>query len=58
MYVHIKLLDDRLAIIGSANLNDRSLLGSCDSEIATMIKEKRFARSVDGRGGRGGSCRC
>ncbi|XP_065638113.1 phospholipase D zeta 1 isoform X3 [Quercus suber] len=34
VYVHSKLMiiDDRLALIGSSNINDRSLLGSRDSE--------------------------
>ncbi|MBI4860408.1 MAG: hypothetical protein HY815_09125, partial [Candidatus Riflebacteria bacterium] len=40
IYVHSKLVivDDRLAIIGSANINDRSLLGVRDSEIALRIE--------------------
>jgi phosphatidylserine/phosphatidylglycerophosphate/cardiolipin synthase-like enzyme len=35
IYVHSKLMiiDDRMALIGSANINDRSLLGSRDSEV-------------------------
>lgn len=39
VYVHSKLLiaDDRLVIMGSANLNDRSLYGDRDSEIAAII---------------------
>lgn len=50
MYVHSKLLiaDDDTVIIGSANINDRSLLGDRDSEIAVMVqdihkKEIKFA---------------
>lgn len=41
LYVHSKLLiaDDRLVICGSANLNDRSQLGSHDSEIAVVIED-------------------
>lgn len=41
LYVHTKLLiaDDRLVICGSANLNDRSQLGSHDSEIAVVIED-------------------
>lgn len=27
------IVDDRMALIGSANINDRSLLGSRDSEV-------------------------
>lgn len=39
IYVHSKLLivDDRYAILGSANINDRSLLGSRDSELAVLV---------------------
>lgn len=35
VYVHSKLMiiDDRLSVIGSSNINDRSLLGSRDSEV-------------------------
>lgn len=36
IYIHSKLLivDDLFVIIGSANINDRSMLGNRDSEIA------------------------
>lgn len=39
IYVHSKLLivDDRHIIMGSANINDRSLSGHRDSEIAVML---------------------
>ena len=39
VYVHSKLLivDDAIAIIGSANCNDRSLNGSGDTELASVI---------------------
>lgn len=33
------IADDRVAIIGSANLNDRSQLGEHDSEIAVIIED-------------------
>lgn len=35
VYVHSKIMivDDRAALVGSANINDRSLLGSRDSEV-------------------------
>jgi len=38
IYVHSKLMivDDRITLIGSANINDRSLLGSRDSEVCTF----------------------
>lgn len=40
--MHSKLLivDDMLVICGSANINDRSLLGKRDSEIAVVIQVK------------------
>ena len=43
IYIHSKLLivDDRKVIIGSANLNDRSMLGNRDSEIAVLIEEQK-----------------
>lgn len=39
IYVHSKLLiaDDKVVICGSANINDRSLLGKRDSEVCVMI---------------------
>jgi phospholipase D1/2 len=39
IYIHSKLMivDDAVAIIGSANINDRSLTGNGDSEIAAVI---------------------
>ncbi|KAG0501093.1 hypothetical protein HPP92_001165 [Vanilla planifolia] len=47
IYVHSKLMivDDRMALIGSANINDRSLLGSRDSEIGIVIEDKEFVSS-------------
>lgn len=41
VYVHSKLLiaDDRVVIIGSANLEDRSMLGYRDSEIGVVIED-------------------
>lgn len=38
VYVHSKIMiiDDRAALIGSANINDRSLLGSRDSEVSIL----------------------
>ena len=38
--MHSKLLiaDDRVVICGSANINDRSLLGKRDSEIAVIVE--------------------
>ena len=39
IYVHSKLLicDDKTVICGSANINDRSLIGTRDSEVAVII---------------------
>ncbi|CAD5118946.1 DgyrCDS7620 [Dimorphilus gyrociliatus] len=44
IYVHSKLMivDDKAAIIGSANINDRSMLGKRDSELAVMIRDINF----------------
>ncbi|WP_322844164.1 phospholipase D-like domain-containing protein [Pseudomonas sp. B33.4] len=41
IYVHSKLLiaDDRVAILGSANINDRSLYGMRDSELAVIVRD-------------------
>jgi phospholipase D1/2 len=33
------IVDDKIALIGSANINDRSLLGEKDSEIALVIED-------------------
>ncbi|KAL1539118.1 Phospholipase D zeta 1 [Salvia divinorum] len=47
VYVHSKIMivDDRYALIGSANINDRSLLGSRDSEIGALIEDNEFVDS-------------
>lgn len=39
IYVHSKLLiaDDNVAVLGSANINDRSMLGMRDSELAVIV---------------------
>jgi phospholipase D1/2 len=49
IYVHSKLLivDDAVAIIGSANTNDRSLTGNGDSEIAAVIVDSEDVRFED-----------
>jgi phospholipase D1/2 len=41
IYVHSKLLivDDRFVIVGSANINDRSLAGGRDSELAVLLMD-------------------
>ncbi|WP_061790541.1 phospholipase D-like domain-containing protein [Herbaspirillum rubrisubalbicans] len=42
VYVHTKLMivDDRYALFGSANINDRSLNGEGDSEIALLVTDQ------------------
>lgn len=41
VYVHSKLIiaDDSVALLGSANINDRSLLGDRDSELAVVVED-------------------
>nr|QDR51023.1 Phospholipase D [Manduca sexta] len=48
IYVHSKLLiaDDKTVICGSANLNDRSMLGSRDSEVAVLLQDEHFTDGV------------
>jgi len=52
IYVHSKLLiaDDRVAVLGSANINDRSMLGNRDSELAVVITDDTpVMASLDGK---------
>jgi hypothetical protein len=48
IYVHSKMMivDDRACIIGSANINDRSLIGNRDSEVALLIEDTEFMNGV------------
>ena len=41
VYIHSKLLvvDDQTAILGSANINDRSMLGVRDSELVVLVQD-------------------
>ncbi|RMD41554.1 hypothetical protein DV735_g3568, partial [Chaetothyriales sp. CBS 134920] len=41
LYIHAKIMvvDDRIAIIGSANINERSMLGNRDSECAAVVRD-------------------
>lgn len=41
VFVHSKVLvvDDRVAVIGSANVNDRSFVGSSDSELGAILTD-------------------
>jgi phospholipase D1/2 len=53
IYVHSKLMivDDRYALLGSANINDRSLLGERDSEIAVLVLDGDSSRQdINGKG--------
>ncbi|ERE92390.1 phospholipase D1 [Cricetulus griseus] len=52
IYVHSKLLiaDDNTVIIGSANINDRSMLGKRDSEMAVIVQDTETVPSImDGK---------
>uniref|UniRef100_A0A1A8N017 Phospholipase n=1 Tax=Nothobranchius pienaari TaxID=704102 RepID=A0A1A8N017_9TELE len=48
IYVHSKMLiaDDNTVIIGSANINDRSMLGKRDSEVAVIFEDSENVTSV------------
>ncbi|XP_036379935.1 phospholipase D2 [Megalops cyprinoides] len=50
IYVHSKTIiaDDRCYIIGSANINDRSMLGSRDSELAVLVEDQERVPSCMG----------
>ncbi|HEY8099391.1 MAG TPA: phospholipase D-like domain-containing protein [Burkholderiaceae bacterium] len=49
IYVHSKLMivDDAVAIIGSANINDRSLNGNGDTELAAVIVDTAEAKVTE-----------
>jgi phospholipase D1/2 len=52
IYIHSKLMivDDKTVILGSANINDRSMLGERDSEYAVMINEHaKLNTKMDGK---------
>ena len=50
IYLHDKIMivDDRLAIIGSANINERSQRGDRDSELASVIRDHDMIDSFMG----------
>ncbi|KAD3641539.1 hypothetical protein R6Q59_004158 [Mikania micrantha] len=50
VYVHSKIMiiDDNTALVGSANINDRSLLGLRDSEIGVLIEDKEVVDTYMG----------
>ena len=37
------IVDDKYLIVGSANINDRSMLGERDSELAILVKDMQKA---------------
>lgn len=45
IYIHSKLLiaDDRVVVLGSANINDRSMLGTRDSEMDIVLEDVEFS---------------
>ncbi|KAI4716712.1 phospholipase D [Aureobasidium sp. EXF-10727] len=47
LYIHAKcmVVDDRSVIIGSANINERSMLGSRDSEVAAIVTDQEMIPS-------------
>ena len=48
LYIHAKcmVVDDRIAIIGSANINERSMLGGRDSECAAVVRDTEMLWST------------
>ena len=48
LYIHAKCMiaDDRVAIIGSANINERSMLGDRDSETAAVVRDTDMINST------------
>lgn len=52
LYIHDKLMivDDRIVLMGSANINDRSQLGNRDSEVAMLVEDTEMVSSfMDGK---------
>jgi phospholipase D1/2 len=52
LYIHAKLciVDDRIAICGSSNINDRSQLGFHDSELSIVMEDRTTIEStMDGK---------
>ncbi|KAI9684469.1 MAG: Phospholipase D1 [Trizodia sp. TS-e1964] len=50
LYIHAKcmIVDDRTAIIGSANINERSMIGTRDSEAAAIVTDTFMIDSTMG----------
>ena len=55
VYIHAKLMivDDRVTLIGSSNINDRSLVGDRDSELTIRMCDTEVCDAEVGRGGSG-----
>src|SRR5271170_7405981 len=52
LYIHAKLLivDDKVVICGSSNINDRSQMGSHDSELSIVMQDTKILEStMDGK---------
>ena len=52
VYIHAKIMivDDRVAIIGSANINERSMRGNRDSEVAAIVRDtKQYEITMAGK---------
>lgn len=50
VYIHSKcmIVDDRVVIVGSANINDRSMLGTRDSEVCILVQDEEMVESEMG----------
>ncbi|ETI43713.1 hypothetical protein F442_11304 [Phytophthora nicotianae P10297] len=48
VYIHSKVMivDDRICIIGSANINERSMCGDRDSEIAVLVEDHEMEEEI------------
>lgn len=48
LYIHAKtiIVDDRIVLIGSANINERSMLGNRDSEVAAIVRDTDMIHST------------
>ena len=52
VYIHSKMMivDDDVLLVGSANINDRSMLGSRDAELAVVVRdETKLASKMAGK---------
>ena len=46
MSTQLMIVDDRCILVGSANINDRSMLGNRDSEIAVVVQDNDWVSGV------------